>query len=74
MRLSVDPSSRYYNAALIPETRVFVNGEPLDRVVEADEEEGWAKVHVSEIVYEHPIAGPLRTTHWRMHYGRVELR
>lgn len=46
MRLSSDRNSPYYNGALIPGTRVFVNGVELERgtCVEASEEDGWAEV------------------------------
>lgn len=48
MRLSAEPSSPFYNEALVRSVDVFVDGYTVPPCVEASEEEGWVDCLVAD--------------------------
>ena len=75
MRLSADRTSPFYDAALMRNVEVFVDGQPLQNVTEAYEEVGMVRVLVYDTNHRRVVMDQrTRAPRQEQRYGSVEIR
>jgi hypothetical protein len=74
MRLSADRTSPFYDAALMRNVEVFLDGQSIQNVTEAYEEVGMVRVLVYDVNRRVVLDQRRRAPRQEQRYGKVEIR